>query len=70
MVPKGVVDLFEFVEVDIDEAEDSGLLASFVDEGVETLVEREAVVGIGEQVELGSAPQVGVETAGFDGQRR
>jgi hypothetical protein len=35
---------------------------------VETLVEGEAVVDVGEQVELRAAAQVGVEAAGLDGQ--
>ena len=69
-----IVDLLELVEINIDESEDGGLLAGLIDLRVQSLVEGEAVMDVGQQVELGAAAEVGVEVlfeglgdvAGFD----
>ena len=64
-----IVDLLELVEVDVDQPEDAGILACLFNNGVQMLVQREAIVNVGEQIELRTVQQIGVEAAGFDGQR-
>jgi hypothetical protein len=63
-----VIDLLEAIEVNVDEPEDGGLLAGLVDLRVQGLVEGEAVVDVGEQIELGAAAEIGIEMSGLDGQ--
>ena len=65
-----VVHLFELVEVDVDQPEDAGLEAGFLNLPIQILVQRESVVNVGEQVELRTVEQVGVQAPGLDGQSR
>jgi hypothetical protein len=51
-VAVNIVDLLEIVEIHKDETEDAGGNASMRNERVEQLVEREAIVHVGKQIEL------------------
>src|SRR6266567_1730458 len=62
-----IVDLLEPIQVDINQAECAGVGAALRHHFVEVLVQREAVIDIGELVELGAAQQIGVKAAGFNG---
>src|SRR5580658_1649053 len=64
-----IVDLLELVEINVDESEDSRGFARLLDQGIEILFQREAVVDVGELVELRSMAQIGKEPPRFDGQR-
>ena len=70
LVAELVVDLLEPIEVDEDEAEDTGRAAGFRDHDAQMFLEREAVWNIGEHVELRAMHEIGVEARSLDGQGR
>jgi hypothetical protein len=51
-VPVHVIDLFEFVKVNINQSEDSRPLARIFDLGFQVAVQREAVVYLGQKIEF------------------
>src|SRR5579862_102012 len=63
-----VVDQLEVVEIDVDEAKGSRILLCLLDLLLEVLVEREAVVHVGEQVKLGPMQQVAVKLSRLNGE--
>ena len=63
-----VIYMLEFIEVDVDESKDPSVLARLQNLPIQMLVQREAIVNVCEQVELGAMGQIGVEAAVLDGQ--
>src|ERR1019366_9055352 len=64
-----IVRLLELIEADVDQAEDGGILARLFNLGVYMLLQGEAVVNVGEQVELRVVQKlVGIKPQGLDGQ--
>ena len=70
LVPIEIVNLLELVEIDVNQAEDAGIEARVLDLGIEPLLEGEAVVHAGKQIELRPMEQVVIEPARLDGQGR
>src|ERR1035437_7012666 len=68
LMPIRVVHLLEVVEVDVDQSENGCIETRLIYLGIQQLFQGEAVVDIGEQVELRAVQQVGVEAACLDGQ--
>ena len=54
LVPVEVVHLLEVVEVDVNQSEDAGPLTNLLNGLIEGFFQRETVVDVGEQVELGA----------------
>src|ERR1035438_7739270 len=69
LVAVNIVDLLESVKIHIDQSEDAGLLASLFNQLIQTLVQREAIVYVGQQVKLRASQQIGVEASGLNSQR-
>src|ERR1035437_6450617 len=59
-MPIHVVNLLEFIQINVDQTKDAALRTGVQNAGFKSLVEGEAVVDIRKQVELGAMEQVGV----------
>ena len=61
-----VVDLLEFIQIDVEQPEKAGLNPRLLNQCVQMLVEGEAVVDAGKQVELRAVEKLGEKPSGFD----
>ena len=68
LVAVDVVYLLKVIEVDINQSEDACVLSCLVNLLIQIVLQREPVVDVGEQVELGAVDQIGVKPPGFNGQ--
>jgi hypothetical protein len=70
MMTELVVYLLEIIEIDVNESENAAGSVGFFEEAVKMLFEREAVLDVGEHIELRPVDEIGVEARSLDGQGR